>query len=471
MLKNQLKKQYQTVSLDQKEWSTKMQIIIPSFDELNNAEDSAMAQAMYSRDASSIIDHLKKVKDSGSGKFMDQYYVGYGHASIGQCGNCQPIFIEQVSMLVAKAIQDTPLYNGQESSSRYIDWSTAEFHIPIEVATNSLIFENAYKELREFYIYALPLLKEMLKEKYPTRENEQPAQYDRAINARAFDILRGFLPAGAQTQLSWQTNLHHAHERLLMLINHPLSEVCSVAHTILNKLRQLYPHSFKPIEYYKESEEAEYIKNSLYDYFYAPVESYPDYPLIEFEILEISNKTKDFIEKLPRGLKLPPNLNALLGSVDITGNIDFGSFRDLQRHRNAINVMPLLTPSLGFHEWYLDQLEDHPGGLYDRAQELVENIERYYDELKEVDETVKQYMLPMGFKVDYHFNCYWSELIYVASLRSSQTVHPTLREQIKYWVEITKEEFNINLPHVNTEDDAWNIRRGAQTILDKKQNA
>ena len=53
---------------------------------------------------------------------MSQFYVGYGHKSIGDCGSIT-IFIEGCSMLAAKAIQDTKLYNGQEASTRYIDFS------------------------------------------------------------------------------------------------------------------------------------------------------------------------------------------------------------------------------------------------------------------------------------------------------------------------------------------------------------
>lgn len=41
-----------------------------------NPEDEAMLQALYSRSAESVDTHLDKVKQSGSGKFMSQYYVG-----------------------------------------------------------------------------------------------------------------------------------------------------------------------------------------------------------------------------------------------------------------------------------------------------------------------------------------------------------------------------------------------------------
>jgi hypothetical protein len=70
-----------------------------------NPEDIAMMQALYSRSSASVQHHLEKVKKTGSGKFMESYYVGYGHESIGDCGSTT-IFIENVSILAAKAIQD-----------------------------------------------------------------------------------------------------------------------------------------------------------------------------------------------------------------------------------------------------------------------------------------------------------------------------------------------------------------------------
>src|SRR3954470_12887396 len=103
-------------------------------------EDMAMMQALYSRSASSVEEHAEKVKKSGSGKFMERYYVGYGHASIADCGSTT-VFVEDVSMLVAKAIQDWPLYSGQETSSRYIDMSKREIKDPLGTKQSKAVLD------------------------------------------------------------------------------------------------------------------------------------------------------------------------------------------------------------------------------------------------------------------------------------------------------------------------------------------
>ena len=107
------------------------------YDEFN-PEDTAMMQALYSRSAASVVEHVEKVKQSGSGKFMEKFYVGYGHASIADCGSTT-IFIEGVSMLVAKAIEDWPLYSGQETSSRYIDMSQQAIVDPVGTSLSRTI--------------------------------------------------------------------------------------------------------------------------------------------------------------------------------------------------------------------------------------------------------------------------------------------------------------------------------------------
>jgi hypothetical protein len=61
-------------------------------------------------------------------------------------------------------------------------------------------------------------------------------------------------------------------------------------------------------------------------------------------------------------------------------------------------------------------------------------------------------------------------LLYFLELRSGKTVHPTLRKQVHAMIKV----FQQNHPHdqialhVDTDPDDWDVRRGAQTITEKK---
>ena len=137
-----------------------------------NPEDIAMMQALYSRSSSSVIKHLEKVKKIGSGKFMESFYVGYGHESIGDCASTT-IFVENVSILAAKAIQDWPLYSGQETSTRYIDMSKQSLTDPVNTPESAKIL----KDWCDFYLKAQEPLAIHLKSKYPKNDNESQSYH------------------------------------------------------------------------------------------------------------------------------------------------------------------------------------------------------------------------------------------------------------------------------------------------------
>src|SRR5690606_38903681 len=102
-------------------------------------------------------------------------------------------------MLCAKAIQDYPLYRGQESSTRYIDFSKQLFANP--VGTQEC--ESVQERWREFYLRGTDELIPSLQDHFPQNEGEDDIAYRKAIKARALDIMRAFLPSGCTTNVAW----------------------------------------------------------------------------------------------------------------------------------------------------------------------------------------------------------------------------------------------------------------------------
>ncbi|HEV8677617.1 MAG TPA: hypothetical protein VN701_02195, partial [Candidatus Paceibacterota bacterium] len=123
------------------------QVVVIDNGALITAEADAMLQALHSRSIGGIDAHLMRLAKKGAKEFMDTYYVGYGDKSIGDCGTAT-IFVEGVSMLAAKAIQDFQLYNGQESSTRYIDFSKQSFFD----SSNSDTGKSLLESLRAFHL-------------------------------------------------------------------------------------------------------------------------------------------------------------------------------------------------------------------------------------------------------------------------------------------------------------------------------
>ncbi len=468
-------------------------------------EDSAMLQALYSRSPASVATHLDKLREQGSGKFMDSYYVGYGHASIGDCGSTS-IFIENVSMLAAKAIQDNPLYNGQEVSTRYVDYSTQSFVAPYqrslpfieEGPTPSTVFP-LYKGTAEFadpyheqvtskilerwralYVTTLPKLVAALGARYPFNPQTSKSEkiWDNAIKARAFDILRGYLPVGASTSLAWHTNLRQLRDNLRRLYNHPLPEVRQVAQDIYAAVIAKYPHSFNGTEL---SGDARYQDRDTYQkgvdqhYFDGRKSLTPAQigRIMAGEVLVddscfntslCNTRHGHALASRPAGAALPRQTMEC-GVYTYTFALDFGSYRDLQRHRNAYCPIPLVTADHGLHPWYQDQITDL---LPQDAPAILAECDDIISIVKTLpDPYLNQYYLPMGLAQICQLTCALPEVLYVGELRSSQAVHATLRVVAQQMLRSVQDRHPMAKIYGDFAPDKWSEKRGEQTITKK----
>ena len=424
------------------------------YDEFN-PEDVAMMQALYSRSPKSVTEHVDKVKASGSGKFMATFYVGYGHASIADCGSTT-IFIENVSILADKAIQDWQLYSGQETSTRYIDMGKQEIIDPVGTPESKAILDN----WMAFYINNQEKIQQHLMAKYPRQESEDENVYLKAIKARGFDTMRGFLPAGITTQLSWHTNLRQAWDHLALLRHHPLVETRETAEKILSGLKEKYEHSFSHV---LDEEQEKYRMETVGSFsYFSPEDKAPIFAM-QTTIQEAElKKYQPILDSRPPKIGLPVFLGDL-GNITFEFMLDFGSFRDIQRHRSAICRMPLLTTKLGFHDWYLNQL---PEDLKNEAVTLIKSQQEMIEKL-ETTPAIKQYYIAIGFNVACKFTFLLPGAVYVTELRSNKTVHPSLRKVAHQMYAAITEHFPTLKLHCDLNQDDWDIRRGLADIIKK----
>lgn len=449
-------------------------------DDLPNAEqltpeDKAMLQALYSRSSKSVTEHLARVGDDKGARFMQKFYVGYGHDSIGDCGEVT-LFFEGVSILAAKALQDTPLYRGQETSTRYLD-----FHERLFRTHNNEVDEElaSHHELwRGVYTRVYTDVCDQLIAEYETRPvADQPGAYEkipdahmRAINARAFDVARGFLPAGATTQLSWTTDLRHARDHLRRLVYHPLTEVQSLAKAAWAKLHTRYPDSFPETMWRPGDVRQSYALRLAQQFaYYVPEEpqGFPDFltastidpALVEAELGEL-------LLTRPQNAPLPYAL-AEYGSMNIIGLLDYGSFRDLQRHRAGMCRMPLHTNYFGMHEWYITSLPEKTRQYVLRLTQLAEEHLTKLQQERHLTPAELQYYIPMAYRTPVSLQYDLRQLVYTIELRTKEAVHPTLRAFMQRLAAELKAQMPSVTTHADMSPDTVSWRRGTQTILDK----
>lgn len=288
---------------------------------------AAMLQAFYSRSHKSIDDRLMELSDNTGSvdkirQSLKSFYIGYGHESIGDCGNIL-LFIEGVSMLTAKAIQDNPLYNGQETSSRYIDF--VQQPRPDYADSNYDLCISEYDRVRH-----------NLTHKYI---NE--GLTDKAAAVRAFDVARGILPIGVPTQLSWYGSIRSIRQQISDLGSHPSGLVRFQVSRILDTLVDYMPDMFEklPVPRHRDF----FIGNRF------------DSGLLELQTTEIPKSWQDLNDS-PMDLS-DEEMELIYGTARLVGDLDYGSYRDIQRHRRATIKCSVPDPT----EWnvqYLERIND-----------------------------------------------------------------------------------------------------------------
>ena len=452
-------------------------------------EDGAMLQALYSRSPASVVDHLDKVRNSGSGNFMSKFYVGYGHASIGDCG-VTTIFMENYSMLAAKAIQDNPLYSGQEASTRYLDFAGQPMVDPYNHPYTTSIL-NGWMDI---YNKWMPTVVDHISITFPYDEADYASekQWENAVKARAFDMLRAYLPVGTTTLFSWTTNLRQARDKMRQLKSHPLPEMQQLGQDLYKQMVEKYPNSFTGQE--MEEGNARYAERDAYMERMAMADNFQSYASIkerfelkpeEIKALEegemlvfgdsvdvegLNNYEQEALTTRPKGVGLPRRL-ASYGSYDMIFTLDFGSYRDLQRHRNGVCQIPLMEKELGMYSWYMDELETLLGAdfkeLEAETNAQFEKIGRLKEEGIDEDPLLTQYLLPMGITCVVQLSYSVPQVQYVAELRSGKPVHQSLRPIAQQMGRLLEEQFDGIKMYIDWDQDNWTSKRGDQTITMK----
>jgi len=395
-----------------------MRVYLQNFD---NQEVQARCCALFSRSHKPLDEQAEKATAEQAGEFAKTYVVTYGHRSINDCGGiCAAV--ERVSMLAAKFVEDHPLFNGQESSTRYIPFDVAPIDevlvTPFPAGDPRAALQ---RDLMVFYREAKPVQQAFIASENGIADlDAEPPDVRRAVSAKSFDILRGFLPAGCKTQLAWVTTFRQAVERIEMMLRHPLEEIRAIGTRLKDACLRKYPGAFYGLEKPEHVESADaWYDDDYWDEYHTLMMPVPD---------SVHVPSRGFgsarYEGRPSSKRVPVRADLRSEEIEIVHKIDYGSWRDIHRHRNCAQAFPLLTAQ-EFEPFYLEnlapELKSRAVELVNRAKEVCSTGERYLD----------QYAIPMGFMVTYWAKWSISQAAYVLELRSKPTVHPTVRRLAK----------------------------------------
>lgn len=402
----------------------KVTLLGPEF--IGDPEVTCMLQAFASRSKMPIEERLASLGTDFSAikTKLRQYYVGYGHDSVGQCANVT-FFLEDVSILAAKAIQHNQLYNGIESSTRYIDFMNEP------LVGTGVLPDQIQRAWIDLYADVARAVEVVLCARYANTDGSSPLMA-KACKLKAFDIARAFLPAGVTTNLSWTTSISTLNRELVRLSRHVLKEVRDIAVVINEMVYQHLPNVWVALP--PAVDDYSVYADQNYD---PDPHEFQSVRAVKLYNLDLSDRVKP--EKYER---LPHDVHSSY-FVSVISSIDYGSFRDIQRHRTLNPSSPLLqlgsassatfhgTYGYNFHRWYLDALKElgilhlFEARLHHLLMGIaIESAREYRGKLYPFD---LQYYLPLGLEVPVTLQGYLGDWLYVLQLRSTPSVHPTVR--------------------------------------------
>lgn len=402
--------------------------------------------------------------------FYDRVLDGYGDDSIGELGAVH-LAIERVSMLAAKAIEDCRIGGSPlEKSTRYI-YFDQKVNGEYLFYKEPILMTSAYREIyldscnRLFDTYSklIQPLTEIMEERFPKEPSISTSAYSASVRAKVLDCLRGLLPASALTNFGIFGNGRFFEQLIHKLHCSPLAELQEIGKASFDELFKIIPSfvrraspSHRTHQAYAESHEAMRAQIQLMTHQLTnspPNDTAVGATLIHHDpecvekvvaalLFPHCNKGLQELFELAKQLpaeetarildaacasrenrrhKSPRALEHAQFTFDMLG--DFGSYRDLQRHRILTQEKQLLTCNYGYY--VPDEIRDT--AIEEPYCEALNRAKEVYDTIAcELPEEA-QYVVPMAYRIRWYFHVNLRALQWICELRSSAAGHPSYR--------------------------------------------
>jgi thymidylate synthase ThyX len=188
-------------------------------------------------------------------QLYDKVFFEYGDDSVAQLGGVH-LACEHASNLLTKAIEWSRLMSYMEKSTRYVAYDARlsngryRYHRDPAILDSPLgaRYVGDMDRLFDAYAELLPVLQATFATRHPRAGGDSDFVWRQSIRAKAFDALRGILPAAATSNLGIYAS-GQAYEALLVrLRSHPLPEARSYAAMMLTELRKVIPSWVKRVD-------------------------------------------------------------------------------------------------------------------------------------------------------------------------------------------------------------------------------
>lgn len=419
----------------------------------------AVAFAKTSRSPEPFDQIATELNESKSSQFHEKWVVGYGHASVAEHAILS-LAVENVSILAAKAIEDNRLASYTEKSTRYQIYDPDHVYRPAVFQSHPELnrqYEDLIRELTTTYIAWSDKAVEHLRKVDPCPADKSPKMWETRLRAKACDAIRYLLPTATLTNLGWTINARALAHAIRKLTGSPLAELQEIgaeikasalekvptllkyadpdtarytgAHRVSSVLRDKIP----PVERIKSETGAEVrlihcdhdaLRRLACGVAYA--NQHADWTQLEevsvgWTTEEMLDLVRSSLEGLGQFDPMPRAFEHLNYTIEIT--VDYGAWRDIQRHRIGTQSAQELTPDLG---WTTPQLIKDLG-LKSDFERLIEKSAAVHDALKPIFPNEAVYALMLAFRKRTLFEWNLRQICHFVKLRGSTKGHDAYR--------------------------------------------
>ncbi len=401
-------------------------------------------------------------------KLYDRVFLEYGDDSVAQLGGVH-LACEQASNVLTKALEWGRLASYLEQSTRYIPYDEPlggayRYRVPPEIARSPLAdrFSALMDDLFSTYSGFIEVLIPWFEDRFPKEEGDSDWVWRSTIRAKAFDTVRGMLPAATTSNVGIYGSGQAFEQALIRLRSHPLEEAREYADMMLEELRTVIPEFLTRVDRIDRGDAwgahltsiREATEQAAAIHATGPVPERAEVTLVDWDpeaevklaaaalyagselpddaLLDIARQMSDtdldavFAAMVgDRGNRRhKPGRAAERSSYRFDVLSDYGAFRDLQRHRLLTIEWQRLTTRHG----YATPNTLGEVGLADEWHRLMGEAAALYEDVRAaLGPDVAQYVVPFAYRIRYMMQFNAREAFHLLELRTQPAGHPDYR--------------------------------------------
>lgn len=436
-------------------------------------EQIAVAIAKCSRSESPFDQNILDVSLEKAAEFHEKWVVGYGHSSVAEHAVASVAF-EHISQIVIKILEDSRLASFTEKSSRYIVFSRDRVVLPSTLTNGAFgpIVADFLDRLYALYDTVQDRVRPLMTDRFPKPDDMPERAYAAVTKARVCDVARYLLPAAAAGNLGMTANARLWAHVITKLSSSPHEEARDVAENLLAVLRaapgedpdsalktRIFPSLLKYASYNDYAAKLPNRMTTLADELLMETPSAEPYATKDRPVVII--KDDEYAEAriaaalLAKSSRLPMSLilkkltrdpeaveRVLREAIADRGEhdalprefehasfqyeivMDYGAWRDVQRHRMCTQLNQTLGVDLGFV--VPEEVQDV--GLAGQFRMLMEEAATLHRTISRAGYPHEaEYIVPMAYLRRLIVSWTARELDHFITLRSGKKGHPSYR--------------------------------------------